>query len=342
MKPSKDEIVKPILFPHTYISPATAAAIRSVFSAVVVYQPVPGRQTPDMQALAESGFLEIVAPGPENRDRLERILQELERWGSLQQGGAGPLSVFLASQPGFDPLATDGSPARIAAEIRGRPAGPPSEQEAAVRAAVFLQLAHQADHQDHQLSAELQACESAHARVLHALTGKTARPASAAAGAAAPQEERLLKQRLKAWARLFLQRPLEGPVFVTTSAEVIGLLAEKHPALRPVSRPALDRMAPEGPASESPAGGNLMAQLAGLASRPLPAAAFTDDADSITPGVYVLPEMPPRALFAHLAESDNLSAAADGLPRWRNTVIVGPARGAETFPGTGAAPGKKT
>ncbi|HWR92212.1 MAG TPA: hypothetical protein VN300_07280, partial [Desulfobacterales bacterium] len=103
--------MKPILFPHTYISPATAAAIRSVFSAVVVYQPVPGRQTPDMQALAESGFLEIVAPGSENRDRLERILQELERWGSLQQGGAGLLSVFLASQPGFDPLATDGSPA---------------------------------------------------------------------------------------------------------------------------------------------------------------------------------------------------------------------------------------
>jgi len=335
-------VIKPIYFPHTYLSPAAAAAIRSVFSSVAVYQPVPDRQTPDMQALAESGFLEIVAPGPENRDRLERILQELERWGSLQQGGAGLLSVFLASQPGFDPLATDGSPARIAAEIRGRPAGAPPEQEAVLRAAVFLQLAHQADHQGCQLSAELQACESAHARVLHALTGKTARPASAAAaGAAAPQEEHLLEQRLKAWARLFLQRPLDGPVFVTTSAEVIGLLAEKHPALRPVSRPALDRMALEGPASESPAGGNLMAQLAGLASRPLPAAAFADDSGGIASGVYVLPEMPPRALFADLAEIDDLPAAADGLPQWRNTVIVRPPGGAEPYLETGAALGEK-
>ena len=325
-------MIKPVYFPHTYVSPAAAAAIQHLFPVVVVYQPVPGRQTPDMQALAESGFLEIVAPGPENRDRLERILQELERWGSLQQGGAGLLSVFLASQPGFDPLATDGSPARIAAEIRGRPSGAPPEQEAVLRAAVFLQLAHQADHQGCQLSAELQACESAHARVLHALTGKTARAASAAAGAAAPQEEHLLKQRLKAWARLFLQRPLDGPVFVTTNAEVIGLLAEKHPALRPVSRPALDRMALEGPASESPAGGNLMAQLLGLASRSLPAAAFADDSGGIAPGVYVLPEMPPRALFADLAEIDDLPAAADGLPQWRNTVIVGPARGCGAIP----------
>jgi len=322
------------------MSPAAAAAIRAVFPVVAAYQPVAGRQTPDMQALADSGFLEIVVPGPENRERLERILKELERWGSLQQGGAGLLPVFLSSQAGVDPLAADGSPARIAAEIRGRPAGPPPEQEAAVRAAVLLQLAHQADHQGHELSAELQACESAHARVLRALTGRSARPVSAAAGAAAPEEERLLKQRLKAWARLFLQHPLDGPVFVTTSAEVIGLLAEKLPALRPVSRAALDRTAPEGPAS-LPAGGNLMALLVGLASGPLPAAGFADDSGGIASGVYVLPEMPPRALFADLAGSDASPMAVDGPPQWRNTVIVGLGKGTEPPFETGAALAKK-
>jgi hypothetical protein len=335
-------MIKPIYFPHTYLSPAAAEAIRTFFPVVAAYQPVAGRQTPDMQALADSGFLETVAPGPENQERLERILKELERWGSLQQGGAGLLSAFLSSRPGFDPLATDGSPARIAAEIRGRPVGPPPEQDAAVRAAVFLQLAHQADHQGCQLSAELQACESAHARVLRALTGRSARPASVAAGAAAPEEERLLRQRLKAWARLFLQHPLDGPVFVTTSTGVIGLLADKHPALRPVSRAELDNTAPEGPASLKPAGGNLMELLAGAASRSLPAAGFADHSGGITSGVYVLPGMPPRALFADLAGDDALPMAADGPPQWRNTVIVGLAKGEEPSSETGAAPAKKS
>ncbi len=102
-------MTKPIYFPHTYMPPEAAAAIRSVFTAVAGYQPVAARLSSDMRQLAESGFLEIVSLAPEDEEPLHRVLQEFERWGRLQQGGAGLLSVFLSNRPGLDPLTVDGT-----------------------------------------------------------------------------------------------------------------------------------------------------------------------------------------------------------------------------------------
>ncbi len=153
-------MTKPVYFPHTYMSPAAAAAIRSVFPAVAGYEPVAGLRTPDMQALVESGFLEMVAAVPDDDGRLERALREFERWGRLQQGGAGLLSVFLSRQPGWDPLAADGTVTQIACEVRRRPSeAPPAAPETLRRTAVFLQLAHQADRQTFQVNTELQGCD---------------------------------------------------------------------------------------------------------------------------------------------------------------------------------------
>lgn len=68
-------MTQPIYFPHTYISPAAAAALRTAFTSVAGYQQVSGRLSPDMQELAEGGFLEIVALAPEDEQRLDRILR---------------------------------------------------------------------------------------------------------------------------------------------------------------------------------------------------------------------------------------------------------------------------
>jgi hypothetical protein len=317
-------VIKPIYFPHTYLSPVAAAAIRSVFSSVAAYQPVAGRRTPDMQALAASGFLEILVPVPEDAERLERSLQDLDRWGRLQQGGAGLLSVFLSGRPDLDPLTADGSAAQIASEIRRRPVDAPPAQEAILRAAVFLQLAHQVDQQRTQVSAELQRCEAAHAELLDALAGEDARPArvSAAPPAAGPvaEEDLLLAHRIRAWARLYLRRPCAGPVFVTVSPEVVRLLAEACPGLGRVDPSALSRMAAGQPADGAPAA-DFMAQLVLLAARPLPDAVAADAGGGSGPAVYVVPDEPPRRLFARLAGGAE-ALGAEGAAGWRHTVIV--------------------
>ena len=321
----RGHMVKPIYFPHTYMSPVAAAAIRSAFANVVGYQASAGRRTPGMQALAESGFLEVVVPAPVDEERLERVLQEFERWGQVQQGGAGPLAVFLCDRFGSDPLMVDGSAAQIASEVRRRPANaPPAMQEALMRGVVFLQLAHQADRQGHQVSAELQRCERAHAELFDALAGEDARPSPAShpEGPRVPEEDLLLNHRIRAWARLFLQRPYASPVFVTVSRAVIGRLAEKFPSLRRIGRSALDRMACERAHSAPPAAADLMARLERLASLPLPEAASAAADGDPDPAVYVVPDVSPLGLFARLAESEGASEAVAAATSWRHTVVV--------------------
>jgi len=325
-------MIKPIYFPHTYISPAAAAAIRPVFAAVVGYQPVAGRPTQAMRALGEGGFLEVVAPAAVGEERLDRILQELARWGRLQQGGAGLLSVFLSNQPGSDPLTADGTATQIASEVRRRPADAPPAgvPEALMRSVVFLQLAHQADEQSCQIGTELRRCERAHAELLGAIAGKGAGPSQAPAPDPAdldlPEADLLLAHRIRAWARLFLQRPYASPVFVTASPEVIGLLVEKFPSLRRVGRSALDRMACEPPTPAPPAAEDLMARLEMLARLPLPEAACSDEGAADGLAIYGVADVPPLRLFARLAENaDPPETAADG-PKWRHTVIVRIAR----------------
>jgi len=319
-------MTQPIYFPHTYVSPAAAAALRTAFTSVAGYQPVSGRLSPDMQELAEGGFLEIVALAPEDEQRLDRILQEFERWARLQQGGGGLLSVFLSNRPGADPLTADGTAGQIAAEIRRRPSGaPPPDPEALMRAGAFLQLVHEADRQRCEVSAALQRCERVHAELLDALAGEDARPhpdsIALADGFQTPERDSLLEQRVRAWARLFVHRPYPGPVFVTSSPEVVGLLADKFPALRRIGRSAIVPAAGAPAVAEPSAPGGLMARLEMLASRPLPDAGPSDEGDD-TLLVYAVPDVPPLRLFAILAEGGEAAETGAAGPGWRHTVVV--------------------
>lgn len=320
-------MTKPIYFPHTYLPPATAAAMRSAFAAVVAYPPVAGRLPPDMRALVESGFLEVVAPAAEDEERLERALREYEQWGRRQQGGAGLLAVFLSDRPGADPLMADGTATQIASQIRRRPAGePPSTAHAACRcAAVFLQLAQQADEQGYQVREELGRSERAHAGLLKALAGKAPAPEVCRPPhpEAAPEADLLLEHRLRAWARLFAQRPYASPVFVTASPKVIELLAEKFPTMRRIGRTALNGTAGERRSPAPPSRGDLMLRLESLASLPLPDPAASDEDLGTLPEVYVVPDLAPRRLFAGLAANEDAAGATAALPDWRHTVIVG-------------------
>jgi len=320
-------MTKPIYFPHTYMSPAAAAAIRSAFTAVAGYQPVAARLSPDMRELAESGFLEIVSLAPEDEEPLQRVLREFDRWGRLQQGGASLLSVFLSSQPGSDPLTVDGTAAQIASEIRRRPlVGAPTAQAALMRSAAFLQLAHEADQQNCEVSAALLRCERVHAEMLDALAGEDARPhlesVALPGGIRAAERDSLLEQRVRAWARLFLYRPYPGPVFVSSSAEVVGLLAEKFPSLRRIHRSALEQTPCAGAVSEPSAARDFVARLEMLASRPLPDAGTFDEDACEDVLVYVIPELPPLQLFARLVERGAVPGACAAPAAWRHTVVV--------------------
>jgi hypothetical protein len=317
-------MIKPIYFPHTYLPPETAAAMRAVCTTMVGYHPGDGRLTDDMHALVESGFLEIVTPAGDAAPGLDRAIQEFERWGRLHHGGAGLLSLFLSGRPGLDPLMADGTAAQIAAAIQRRPEAAAAPATAALmRSLVFLQLAHQADHQGHQARADLRRYERAQADLFSAITGK--RPTRAEAFIAespAAEADPMLERRLNAWARLFLLRPYASPIFATARPEVIDILAERFPALHRVERSVLSRMICEQATPAPLSSGDCLSRLALLASRPLPEPDGCAEDGDVDPAIYVVPDMSPSHLFACLAESENaVETSAD--PHWRHTLILG-------------------
>jgi hypothetical protein len=316
-------MIKPIYFPSTYLPPETAAAMRSVCTAMVGYHPGGGGLTDDMHALVESGFLEIVTPAGDAAPGLDRTIQEFERWGRRHRGGAGLLSSFLSDRPGLDPLMADGTAAQIAAAIQRRPEAAAAPATAALmRSLVFLQLAHQADHLGHQARADLRRYERAQADLFSTITGK--RPTRTEAFIAelpAAEPDPMLERRLNAWARLFLLRPYASPIFAAARPEVIEILAERFPALRRVGRSVLSRMVCEQATPAASLSGDGLSRLALLASRPLPEPDGCAEGGDLDPAIYVLPDISPSHLFACLAEPGNaVETSAD--PHWRHTLIL--------------------
>jgi len=320
--------LKPVYFPNTYLSPAVAAAIQANFASVVAYQPLGGRLPEDMCRLAQRGFLDIVSPPADDDPQLELLTREFEQWGRLHHGGAGLHSAALFDRSGSGPWWNDDAPAVIASAIKRRCAHTPaSGQEGPLMLArIFLHLAQQADLQAHQLQVDLERFEKGHALLFEALTGETAHPAEGCGWAGGhgyePSGDRLFRHRIDAWARLFLRHPYPTPVFITASAEGIDLLAERHPAMRRIMLSDVRR---------TPPAADLMSRLEILASgRASAAEPLFEDTERVhaedcagAAVIYLVPDLPPLALFAGLAASGGggteTPAAAES---WRHTVIV--------------------
>jgi hypothetical protein len=320
--------MKPVYFPNTYLSPAVAEAIQANFASVVAYQPVGGRLPEDMRRLAQRGFLDIVAPPSDDDHQVELLTREFEQWGRLHHGGAGLHSAAHFGRFGADPLSNDHAPAVLVSEIKRRCAltPAPGQEGPFMLARVFLHLAQQADLQAHQLKENLERFEKGHAELFETLTGETARPAEGCGWAGGhgyePSGDRLLKQRIEAWARLFLRHPYPTPVFISANAEAIDLLAERHPDMR---RIILSDVRQTPPATD------LMSRLEILASGRAPAGEpLFEDKESVHPEdragaavIHLVPDLSPLRLFAGLAASGGggteTPAAAES---WRHTLIV--------------------
>jgi hypothetical protein len=193
-------------------------------------------------------------------------------------------------------------------------------------ARVFLHLAQQADLQNYQLKKDLERFEKSHAELFEALTGKTVHPAEgfdwAGGHGYEPSGDLLFRRRIDAWARLFVRHPYLTPVFITTSADAIDLLAERHPEMRQIILPSVPQTAPAG---------DLMYRLEIVASGRAPAAEPQfEDKESLhhedrggSAAIHLVPDLPPRRFFASLAASGGgRTETAAAAESWRHTVIV--------------------
>jgi hypothetical protein len=329
--------MKAIYFPTTYVSPPAAAALRAFFASVVTCQPFAGRLPPDMRVLKESGFLDVLTPLAGDERRLDDMLREFQQWARLHAEGAGLQAAFWRHRLQTDPLAGDGTPSQLVAQIKSRlsPARGPAESARLMPARVFLHLAQEFDRQSYEIQRDLARHEKLSAQLLHALTEENDPPAGgrehAPAFRPAGHEDHLWQSRLAAWARLFLCQPYPSPVFVSCSAAVVEHVIASVPRALRLLPEALGAFG-GGPVAVGHASAqDVMPRLAQLVASPLallkkqsvtaiPAAPGEPGAG---PEVFVLPEADPCQVFARFSAgvSDRRTRRPDE-GRWRHTLLV--------------------
>ncbi|MCU0602384.1 MAG: hypothetical protein MUC33_06965 [Desulfobacterales bacterium] len=325
--------MKPVYFPHTYLAPAAADALRKLFASVAVYQPVAGRVPEEMQPLAADGFLEVVAPAPGDASDFDRLIRDFEEWGRLHRNGTGLEAALRHGHSFWGPAGADGSTFEIASQLRRR-ATPQSAADAGLAARVFLQLAQTADQQRHQIAGDLARFDEAHARLFAALKGEADPAASGLEPSKGPVAEDdgddRLVLRTAAWARLFLDLPYPSPVFVTHSAGLIRHLAETVPGRLRVSREALCRAAGKTLSSPPSPTDDVLALLSGLAAGAFPVEDLpSDETKQTSPGnpaeeacFHVWPELSPFGFFNRLLASGPGCGQPPPQAPWRHTVLV--------------------
>ena len=330
--------MKPIYFPATYVSPPAAAALRAFFPSVVTCQPFAGREPPDMRALRESGFLNVLTPLAGDEQRLDDMLREFQQWARLNADGAGLQAAFWRHRLQTDALAEDGTSTYIASQIESRlgPARGPTESARLMPARVFLHLAQEFDRQSYEIERDLARHEKLSAQLLHALTEENDPPAGGREHAPAfrpsGHEDHLWQGRLAAWARLFLCQPYPSPVFVSCSTAVVEHVIASVPRALRLLPEALGVFGGCPAAVGDTSAHDVMPRLAQFAASPLsllerqsvtvtPAAPGEPGAG---PDVFVLPEADPCQVFARFSAGvppDRRTRRPDE-GRWRHTLLV--------------------
>ena len=328
--------MKPVYFPHTYLAPSAAVALRDLFASVAVYQPAAGRLPEDMQALVADGFLEVVAPAPGDADDFDRLIRDFQDWGRMHRHGAGFEAALLHGHSFWGPAGADGSTYEIASRLRRRVTAETAagKADAGLAARVFLQLAQAADRQRHQIEDDLARFDKAQAQLFDALKGEADPTASefvqSKAAAIEHDGDDHLELRTVAWARLFLNDPYPSPVFVTHSPGLIRHLAETVQGCLRVSRAGLCSAAGKTFSGQPPAADGIMSHLSALAAgafsvQDLPVNDAEEESSESPAGeacVYLWPELPPSGFFNRLLPAPAPGCGPPPQAPWRHTIIV--------------------
>jgi hypothetical protein len=244
--------MKPLFFPYTYVMEPTINAYRFFFSGLSVLQSSVKHLPEPMAQWAAQDFLDIQLPDPTTSRIFDKILAETENWVRSHRGGA---AAFLKGYHDGVPFFESSSVSQITQDIRaaGRPVSPDaSQQDALLRARIFLQIAQEFDAHNQWLSHQLEQQEAMERNLYRELRGDERSP-DRAVESGQPWEnaepfQYMMLERLKAWSRVMLSHGrVRGPL-VTTTASVLTLIQEHVPDIEELflagSIPAINRDAP--------------------------------------------------------------------------------------------------
>ena len=308
--------MKPFLFPYTYVMEPTLHACRCFFNGLSVLQSSPKHIPEPVAQWAARGFLDVQMPDPDISRIFEKILAETESWArSHRVGEAAFLKGYQDGVPFFDAS----SVSQITRDIRagGRPVSPEATQEEALlKACLFLQMAQEFDAHNQWLSHQLEQQESMEKKLYRELRGDEPSLDRGTAPVQAREKDDplqyMIMDRLMAWSRVMLSHGrVQGPL-VTTAASVLTLIQEHAPdnekLMLAATIPAVQRDA----ATAKDKRRDLMDYCEKLARTPVPLLSDSglldgcsaETTDILSMKLYLLPDIDPQSLLARFAEGN--------------------------------------
>jgi hypothetical protein len=220
----------PIYFPFTYVPQWVAEIFTAGFQRFYVYQPSDKGLPAEMNTWVEKNALKVCVPVPAEDKRFTEVVRAFQQFARLHAYGRDLKSSAFWNQHGAIPFFDETSVSQIVAEVKKghKPYTGLAHPEALLRARVFLEFAQEFDRQNDELQQELKDTDRCSEELLKNLSGqKDSKPALTRLTAEIKFDdpgEYMPQDRLQAWARLFLEKPIDSGFLVTSSATIFDFL----------------------------------------------------------------------------------------------------------------------
>jgi hypothetical protein len=328
--------MKPVYFPFTYVPRWVAQALAACFRHFIVYWPSDIKVPHEMQPWVEANVMEIRLPVQTDDQALKRVVEDFRSFASLHQNRKEIKTAAFLRQLGSVPFFDETAVSQIVWDVKKNIKSETNDKKfnPMFCAQVFLHFAQEFDRQRDELSQELVVYDQHSQELIKNLRGLDETDSSATAPAAEIKAddpgEYMALDRLQAWARLFMEDPVDSGIFVTSSQSVFNHLIEGQPAAEKIIQSAeLPAGLPEDDVSITWRDGFLK-QIQQLieTSGSKPKHGFADIPRAETVGVnvaltlYRLPGRSSGDLFASILETQSSDKIKSRLPvKSKNTLL---------------------
>jgi hypothetical protein len=224
--------MKPILFPFTVMTEAQRTGFHRFFKQITVLQPCDADMPEEMLQWEADAAIEILRPPPDGGE-ISAVLEEFRLW--RQRHAGGDVSVFKYTGDRV-PFFSDASVSQIKKEIRTTPPveqrkEAASQKDAAARlfqARLFLQMAQEFDAENLEIAESLTVQSRMEQGLFNRLKGNELAldDCNAQRSEQPPDDpfEYMLRDRLRAWARVMLSLEIDTALFITPKRNVVEMI----------------------------------------------------------------------------------------------------------------------
>ncbi len=225
-------MIKPIYFPFTYVPKWVAEAFVAGFDHFYVYRPS-GRALPaEMQTWIEKKAMKVCVPVTAEDKNFAEVVRAFNRFARLHADGQNLRTVAFWNRDAAVPFFDETSASHIAADLKKDPTLKTglADADSLLHARVFLEFAQEFDQQNAEIQQDLSVTDRHSKDLLKNLSGKTdiASPVTRLTAEIKMDDpgEYMAHDRLKAWTRLFMEKPIDSGFLVTSSPSIFNDMIE--------------------------------------------------------------------------------------------------------------------